>query len=321
MLFGYDTAKEFGQIAHWLNSEPLLMQDLKGKVILLDFFAYSCINCRRAIEHVKKMHEKYKSKGLVVIGVHAPEFEFEKVPQNLQKTLDTISVRYPVAMDNEHTTWYLYGGQYWPRQAVIDGQQRILLNVTGESHGKEVETAIRKALQEKGLDVTQIPLEEEEPSPLRLRQTPEIYASFFRNEGIGSTHIESQDLYEDKNEEHKEGVLYPQGYWKQNYEYLHHLKAGSEEDWVLLPLHAQEVNIVAMPYNTGEKAKVYVELDSMPVPKEKAGKDILYEGKRSYILVDRPELYRLIAMKERGTHELKLLTASQEFCLLSFTFG
>src|SRR3989344_8970791 len=143
MLFGSEKAKDFKHIEFWLNTpKPVHLEDFENKIIFLDFFAYSCINCRRGIPSVVKLYKKYHPQGLVVIGVHVPEFEFEKVPENLKMALAEEHIPYPVTMDNDHATWYLYGGEYWPRQVVIDQKGNVLLNVTGEGHLEEIEKTI-----------------------------------------------------------------------------------------------------------------------------------------------------------------------------------
>src|SRR3989338_2552184 len=322
MLFGKDLAQDFKHIEYWFNTpKPLHLADFEEKVILLDFFAYSCINCRRELPHVIALYKKYKPYGLVVIGVHAPEFEFEKIPDNMKDIVHQEKIPYPVAMDNDLSTWYLYGGEYWPRQVVIDHKKRILLNVTGEGHSHKIEQTIREALQKKGIILDEVPFETFQEHTTSFRQTPEIYTGFFRNKDIGSTFDEHQKKYIDPTEEHKEGILYPNGAWKQNYEYFWHELHTKEYEHLTIVFHAQEANIVAMPYTPGETAKVYVEINRCSIPQKLAGKDIRYEDGQSYVLLDKPELYQLFKSGSRKTYELRLVTNSTECCIFSFTFG
>lgn len=322
-MFFKPAAKELKQITHWINSKPLRLANIEHKVILLDFFAYSGVNCRREIPRVINLYNKYKDYGLVVIGIHAPEFEFETIPEYLEAAVESLGIPYLVGMDNEHATWYLYGGKYWPRQVLISQDKKVLLNLKGEGHSHEIEKAIRHALEKEGVDLTRIPFEKEQEKKFKLKQTPQVYAGFFRNKKLGSEYKELEQDYDDTLEEHREGMLYPHGSWKQNYEYLWHDKETDKErnEYLALSFHAQECNVVAMPYNTNKETKIEVRIKGMPVPKQESGDDIFYEGKRSYILVNRPDLYNLFKANQRGDYEVQLLTHEAELCVFSFTFG
>lgn len=132
----------------WLNSPPLNMPELRGKVVLVDFWTYSCINCLRTLPYVKAWWDKYQSQGLVVIGVHAPEFAFERDEGNVQKAVRDLGIRYPVAMDNRYAIWNAYHNQVWPAHYLIDAQGRIRDHVFGEGDYQHTEQAIRQLLAE-----------------------------------------------------------------------------------------------------------------------------------------------------------------------------
>jgi cytochrome c biogenesis protein CcdA/thiol-disulfide isomerase/thioredoxin len=134
----------------WLNSEPLTAAGLKGKVVLVDFWTYSCINCLRAIPYVRAWAEKYGDQGLVVIGVHAPEFAFEKDIGNVKKAVADLGIRYPVAIDNDYAIWQAFGNQYWPAHYFIDAQGRIRHHHFGEGDYAESEKVIQDLLAEAG---------------------------------------------------------------------------------------------------------------------------------------------------------------------------
>jgi len=134
----------------WLNSPPLTREQLKGKVVLIDFWTYSCINCIRAIPYVRAWAERYRDQGLVVIGVHSPEFAFERDPANVRKATADLSVRYPVALDNNLTIWRAFDNHYWPAHYLADAQGRIRYHHFGEGSTDETEAAIRALLAEKG---------------------------------------------------------------------------------------------------------------------------------------------------------------------------
>jgi cytochrome c biogenesis protein CcdA/thiol-disulfide isomerase/thioredoxin len=134
----------------WLNSPPLSREQLKGKVVLVDFWTYSCINCIRSIPYVRAWAERYKDQGLVVIGVHSPEFAFEREPANVRKAVSDFAIRYPVALDNNLAIWRAFDNRYWPAHYLADAQGRIRYHHFGEGSTDETEAAIRALLAEKG---------------------------------------------------------------------------------------------------------------------------------------------------------------------------
>jgi cytochrome c biogenesis protein CcdA/thiol-disulfide isomerase/thioredoxin len=142
-------APEFTGIEHWLNSDPLTMESLKGKVVLVDFWTYSCINCIRTLPYVTKWYDTYKDKGFVVIGVHTPEFAFEKVTDNVATAMKRFGINYPVAQDNNFKTWSAFNNQYWPAEYLIDQNGNIVYTHFGEGNYDHTENAIRQLL---GLD-------------------------------------------------------------------------------------------------------------------------------------------------------------------------
>lgn len=142
-------AQDFTGIEHWLNTDaPISITDLKGKVVLVDFFTYSCINCIRTLPFVTGWYEKYKDQGFVVIGIHTPEFEYEKKTSNVEAALKKYSITYPVAQDNDYVTWQAYKNRYWPAQYLVDKQGNIRRTHFGEGQYEETEQAIRDLLDE-----------------------------------------------------------------------------------------------------------------------------------------------------------------------------
>lgn len=138
----------------WLNSPPLTNEQVKGKVVLIDFWTYSCINCIRSIPYVRAWHQRYKDQGLVVIGVHTPEFAFEKELPNVRKAVADFGITYPVAVDNNWTIWRAFNNRYWPAHYLADAQGRIRYHHFGEGRTDDTEAAIRALLAEKGEAVT-----------------------------------------------------------------------------------------------------------------------------------------------------------------------
>jgi thiol-disulfide isomerase/thioredoxin len=139
-------APEFAGISNWINSKPLTMQSLRGKVVLIDFWTYSCINCLRTLPHVTHLYDTYKDKGLVVIGVHSPEFDFEKQTGNVQDAVKHFKINYPVAQDNDLATWDAWSNQFWPAEYLVDQRGNVIAHHYGEGNYMEMENAIRTLL-------------------------------------------------------------------------------------------------------------------------------------------------------------------------------
>ena len=152
------TAPEFAGITAWLNSEVLSMDELRGRPVLIDFWTYGCINCIRTLPHVRAWHDAYAPHGLVVVGVHTPEFQFEYVEENVREALPSRGVIWPVAMDNGYKTWRAYQNRFWPHKFLIDQEGRIRYHHIGEGAYQDTEKAIRALLAEGGKDVSHIPI-------------------------------------------------------------------------------------------------------------------------------------------------------------------
>jgi thiol-disulfide isomerase/thioredoxin len=140
------TAPELTGITHWINSPPLTMQSLRGKVVLVDFWTFECINCLHALPHVKDLYARYKDKGLVVVGVHTPELDAERNAANLTQAVQRLDIDFPVAQDNDEATWNAWRNQYWPAQYLVDRQGGIVYRHIGEGQYGQMEDAVRSAL-------------------------------------------------------------------------------------------------------------------------------------------------------------------------------
>jgi len=143
-------APEFTGIDKWLNSEPLTIKQLRGKVVLVDFWTYTCSNCINTLSNVKDWNQKYKDQGLVVVGVHTPEYPFERDTRNVEKAIKRFGITYPVAQDNEYATWGAYNNQYWPAFYLIDKQGKVVYTHFGEGNYAQTEAQIQALLAQKG---------------------------------------------------------------------------------------------------------------------------------------------------------------------------
>jgi cytochrome c biogenesis protein CcdA/thiol-disulfide isomerase/thioredoxin len=175
-------APELSGIADWINTNPLTIAGLKGKVVLIDFWTYSCINCQRTQPYLNKWYDTYQKDGFVIIGVHAPEFAFEKVPANVKKAVLDENIKYPVALDNNFSTWNAYSNQYWPAKYLIDKDGQIRYTQFGEGDYDKTEGAIQTLLKETGKTVSDVVGKDSGAVVNSPGQTPETYLGYNRAE-------------------------------------------------------------------------------------------------------------------------------------------
>jgi cytochrome c biogenesis protein CcdA/thiol-disulfide isomerase/thioredoxin len=169
-------APELQGISEWVNSEPLSVRQLRGRVVLIDFWTYSCINCLRTLPHLKAWDRAYRDDGLTIVGVHSPEFAFERVPDNVRSAVRKQGIRYPVALDNDFATWTAYANEYWPAKYLIDRNGRVRYYHFGEGEYDETEGLIRRYLGESVDDEVE-GIADRTPT---IRTTPESYLGFER---------------------------------------------------------------------------------------------------------------------------------------------
>ncbi|MDO8633922.1 MAG: redoxin domain-containing protein [archaeon] len=321
----YPVAPEIIGIKGWINSEPLTLSALRGKIVLVDFWTYSCINCIRTLPYLKQWHEKYSNTGFVLIGVHSPEFDFEKKLENVQKAVDEFGIAYPIALDSDMETWKNYKNHFWPAKYLIDADGKIRYTHFGEGNYEETEQKIQELLEEamQGQIDVEITKEEEKNGEAGFFRTRELYAGYtFGGDYLGNPggfSREKTGVYTDP-QEHVDGKMYLQGEWAHYPEYVKHARTTDAlADYVAIKYIASEVNIVAgaapQPY------KVYITLDGVDLTNRYAGKDVQFteEGK-AFIEVLENKLYNVIN-GPLGIRELKLYSDSNDFLLYTFTFG
>lgn len=183
----YD-APELVGTGQWFNSEPLALKDLKGQVVLIDFWTYSCINCLRTLPYLQQWYETYQDEGLVIIGVHAPEFAFEKVADNVANFVDKNGLTYPIVQDNDFATWQAYNNRFWPAHYLIDKDGQVRREHFGEGKYEETEAAIRQLLADSGNATTDAPtINGSTEPPISGQQTPETYLGYTRGERLANS--------------------------------------------------------------------------------------------------------------------------------------
>lgn len=306
-------APEFIGISQWLNtSEPFSMARLRGKVVLIDFWTYSCINCVRTLPHVAGWYEKYKNKNFVVIGVHTPEFAFEKETKNVQNAIGQFKIRYPVAQDNDYRTWQAYQNNYWPAEYLIDAQGHIRRTHFGEGHYDQMEVAIRQLLEEAGniLDGNSNFLKDLTP---RYSRTPETYLGQARLERFASRErvAGGKQTFSHPSVIPEDHFAY-EGAWEISGEFAAAQKGAALE----IRFRADKVFLVIGPRAKNDRIKLFV--DGEPVEDSNAGVDVKDAG----LLLDEGRLYHLIDLKGKvESHLLRLEFQNEGDLVYAFTFG
>jgi thiol-disulfide isomerase/thioredoxin len=305
----------------WINSAPLTLQALRGKVVLIDFWTYSCINCIRAIPHVRAWAERYASQGLVVIGVHTPEFAFEKSPDNVRSAVKLQQIGYPVVLDNDYAIWRAFGNQFWPAHYFIDAQGRVRHHHFGEGGYDESEQVIRQLLTEAGHpapsgNASVAAAGVSAPSDLADVQTPETYVGYARAENFVSPDGAVKDVshrYADGDPRLNEWGL--TGSWTVGPEHatLDHADGG-----IVFKFHARDLHLVLGPAASGRRIRFRVTLDGAP-PGASHGVDVDAQG---YGEVDGQRLYQLIRQQGPvGDRRFEIRFLDPGVQAYSFTFG
>lgn len=310
----------------WFNSEPLALQALRGQVVLIDFWDYTCINCLRTIPYLREWQTRYSDKGLVIIGVHTPEFSFAKNPRNVEKAIQRLTIFYPVVTDNEYLIWEAFANRYWPAKYLIDKAGYIRYCHYGEGNYGNTEHTIQALLVEAGyhgeLPLVMEPLREtDKPGAVCYRPTPEIYTGYLRG-SIGNTeglNLESTMKYTDP-KVYVNGRFYAHGRWFIGREYIRLDETEGNEGYIVLSYQAAKVNAVIKP--EGEKGfKVFVMQDEQFLTMENKGDDVQIDSEgKSFLLIHEPRMYNLVNNREFGEHILKMSVASTSFALYAFTF-
>jgi cytochrome c biogenesis protein CcdA/thiol-disulfide isomerase/thioredoxin len=308
-------------VTEWLNSPPLTQEALKGKVILIDFWTYSCINCLRAIPYVRAWASKYKDQGLVVIGVHAPEFAFEKNVGNVRSAITDLKINYPVAIDNDYALWRAFGNEYWPAHYFIDAEGRIRHHHFGEGDYEESERVIQQLIAETGkavsTDIAAVSASgAEAAADLADVRSPETYIGYDRAENFispGGAIEDVRHVYATATPRLNEWAL--SGDWTIGKE-----AAGLNEPdgGIVYRFHARDLHLVLGPGPDGAPVRFRVTIDGA-APAGSHGVDIDADGHGT---VTGQRLYQLIRQDGQiadHTFEIRFLDPGVQ--AYAFTFG
>jgi len=293
---------------YWINSHPLSFRQLRGKAVLVDFWDYTCVNCVRTLPYVQAWWERYKDKGLVVIGIHTPEFTFARYESNVERGVKEFGLTYPIVVDSDFELWKAFANRYWPSKYLIDKEGYLVYANFGEGKYDETEAAIQDALREIDpkveLPALMSPIrEEDKPGAVCYQPTAELYLGYRRGR-IGNAGGFKEDLTTEYafDDDPEEGPFYATGKWTSTAEYL-----GSEgtDCRVLLKFSAAGVNLVlaSKPESVGA---VEIFQDGKPLTQEQKTKDTSFRDGRSFVKVDKARMYSLVDNNDFGTHTLEL---------------
>jgi cytochrome c biogenesis protein CcdA/thiol-disulfide isomerase/thioredoxin len=309
-------------IGPWINSPPLTREQLRGKVVVIDFWTYSCINCLRSIPYVRAWYDRYKDDGLVVIGVHAPEFAFERDFANVQKAVRDLGITYPVALDNDWHLWRALKNNYWPAHYFIDAQGRVRYYHHGEGSYDESERVIRQLLTEAGRppSMRMAGAEANEAAEMAASgkvRSPETYIGYARADRFVSPGGQAKDQAKDYSIpsalELNQWAL--GGRWSIAPQAA---TAQSPGGRIAFRFHARDLHLVLGPAADGKPVRFRVTIDGH-VPDADAGADIKPDG--TGIVTDE-RLYQLIRLKgEVADHDFVIEFVDPEVRAFAFTFG
>ncbi len=307
-------------IAHYLNTTPeALAAQIDDSVVLYDIWTYSCINCIRTLPYITSWNEKYADEGLLIIGVHSPEFEFEKDRTNVETAIAKYGITYPVVMDNDMETWKAFENRYWPRKYIADHTGNIRYDHIGEGDYENTERVIQTLLRERAdalnmvidTDTNVVDIEEY----VNEGFTRELYFGYIlaRGNQLGSpegfapgsdvTYTTPADIDDNK--------FYLTGTWANQADGMMLI---SESGTVKLSFHAKQVNIVA---GSGTPSTLEVYLDSEPITQVHAGDDVT-DGTA---MINEHDLYNIVSSPDSQRHVLELRTSDPGFEIFTFTFG
>ena len=324
----FKKAKDFTKISEYINTKPISFDDvLKDKVVLVDFWTYSCINCIRTIPHLNEWYDKYSDKGLVIVGIHTPEFDFEKNSDNVKSAVQKFGIKYPVLQDNDKEIWNEYENRYWPRKYLVDDEGYIRYDHIGEGAYQETEKVIQALLSERAthLGIKSINLNNIQNSNNGSKfeyhdvnfskiQSPELYFGY----ELARTPLGNNESFKPnqsvlyilpKNTAIKPNIIYLEGKWKNNPD---NMELQSNNGSIILKYNSKSVNIVA-----GGNGNFTVKQDRNLI-KNDLSKDSSSDGK---FLIDGQRLYNLVTNKEYGEHTIEIDVKGKGFQIYTFTFG
>lgn len=323
----------------WINSPPLHIAALRGRVVLTDIWDFTCVNCIRTLPYLVEWQRRYADRGLTIVGVHSPEFEFAKDRRQVEAAARRFGLTYPVVLDNDYETWNAYANRYWPAHYLIDKNGTIRYSQFGEGGYREFERAIQALLRDVDPSVElpePMPLlrDEDRPGAVCYRITPELHTGFDGGSlGNPEGYRLGAVMFYSLPEQRAQGYFYAAGPWRAADD---HLASAGESSALILPYQAATVNAVMAP--SGDPVElmlgiadpgaapltavdVVITQNGRPLSPLEAGDDVTFDpGGRSLVRVDAPRMYSLARNPVFGRFELRLTPNRAGFAIYAFTF-
>lgn len=317
----YSPAPELSGIEGYLNTKDgFKLSAEKGKVILVDFWTYSCINCIRTLPYLTSWDEKYRNNGLVIVGVHTPEFEFEKNIENVKKAVEQHGIKYPVVLDNNYATWQSYKNHYWPHKYLIDADGYIRYDHIGEGSYDETEVVIQQLLMERNDKLKLEGLISKNVSGVQASEvgTPELYFGYqfaeSRNQQVGGKSFNhNQEVEYELPATVYQNTIYLEGKWKNNAE---NIELVSDAGKIVLKYKAKVVNIVA-----GNEGELSLKINGGELSPEEIGSDVQFQNGKATVSVDQQKLYSLVDDSASFEKTVTIEVKGKGFQIYTFTFG
>lgn len=331
----FKKAPDFAKITGYINTEegrPINLKDLKGKVVLVDFWTYSCINCIRTLPYLVDWNEKYADKGLVIVGVHSPEFEFEKNIDNVKAAVQKYGIKYPVIQDNDKGTWDAYQNRYWPRKYLVDNEGYIRYDHIGEGGYAETEKVIRSLLAERaaqtGISAINLDTNTNTTTPKNVQtvdftkvKTPELFFGYeFARAPLGNSEgfkpNQTVTYSVPQRSDLKPNTIYLIGDWKNNAD---NMELQSDTGRIALAYSAKSVNIVAGGKGEGGGEELSISENGVALTnKSGRGIDLSEQGK---LVVDGQRLYNIVMHEGYDWRSLIIDVKGKGFQIYTLTFG
>ncbi|MDE3180860.1 MAG: redoxin family protein [Acidobacteriota bacterium] len=318
-------APEVGR--QWFNSLPLTIAGLRGSVVLVDFWDYTCVNCLRTIPYLIEWDRRYRGNGLVVIGVHAPEFQFARSAPNVARAVQDLGIKYPVVLDNEYQIWSAYSNRCWPAKYLIDGSGYVRYYHYGEGGYHESEEAIQKLLLEIAPGVSlprpMAPLRgTDDPGARCAPVTPELYLGFKRGRLGNESGYAANEVrdYSVPRGDLAPDIAWLDGPWFASEESVEACPLDGRPARLMLKFRGAELNLVMSPPDGGHAA-ASVLLNGKPLSGSDAGEDVVRRsGRDSVVEVSDPRMYRLVKGSTADARLIEVSTHSPGLGLYAFTF-
>ena len=303
----------------WVQGEPVVLSALRDKaVVLVDFWDFTCVNCIRTLPYVAQWHRRYADKGLVVVGVHAPEFSFAREGSFVLDSARRFGVEYPIVLDNDYAIWRAYSNSFWPAKYLVDAKRRIRYYHFGEGSYEESEVAIQQALRDLNPGIELPPpmspmRDTDRPGAVCYRVTPELYLGHARGQFGNPSGVAKDTAYDYADPgRHMEGLAFLGGRWRVEPESA---RADAPGASLAIRYTSKDVNLVMAP-PAGSSVRAEVILGDG----EKPGDDVKLEAGRAFVIVDRPRMYSLVSNDSVVSGALKIRTEAAGLSVYAFTF-